>query len=65
MKKIAENRFVEEVEFAAQGNPNIDMKQVREWQEIARILEQVPPPPESEEAKPTRLQPIPLRMFSR
>ena len=67
MNESTKNRFVKEVESAAQGNPNIDMKLVREWQEITKMLEKVPPAPapEPEAVEPPRLQPIPLRMFRR
>ena len=64
MKTTTENRFIEEVKIAAAGNPNIDMKLVREWQEIDKILEKIPPPLTTPSvAKQPRLQPIPLRMF--
>jgi len=59
------NRFVREVEAAARNNPNVDMDLIREWQQIAKMLEKAPPPPEPKAAKPPRLQPIPLKMFSR
>ena len=65
MSTTKENPFIEEVKVAAHGNPNIDMKLVREWQEITKILEKAPPPPEPETIKPVRLQPIPLELFSR
>ena len=65
MNTTKKNRFIEEVKVAAHGNPNIDMKLVREWQEITRMLEKVPPLPEPEPTKPVRLQPIPLELFSR
>ncbi len=65
MNESTKNRFVKEVESAARGNPNIDMKLVREWQEITKLLEEFPPPPEPEVTEPPRLQPIPLRMFRR
>ena len=65
MNKTAKNHFIKEVESAAQGNPNIDMELVQEWQEIAKMLEKVPPPPKPKIAEPIRLQPIPLQMFSR
>ena len=65
MNTTTNNRFVEEVKVAARNNPNIDMKVVREWQEIAKIIENIPPEmtPEQKPTKPIRLQPIPLKMF--
>ncbi len=66
MKKThPKNRFIEEIEAVAQGNPNVDMNLIREWRELAKILERVPPEPEPEAVKLPRLQPIPLQMFSR
>ena len=62
-----ENRFVREVESAVRENPNVDMDLVREWQEITEILDNIPQgrEPEPKVMKPRRLQPIPLRIFSR
>ncbi len=65
MSEIVENRFIEEVKAIPRDNPDIDMKLVREWQRIAKILEKMPPPPESGTTEPLHLQPIPLRMFRR
>ena len=64
MSTMKKTGFAKEVEAAARNNPGVDMDQVREWRQIAKMLEQVPPPPEPEPAKPPRLQPIPLEMFS-
>lgn len=63
MNTMKKNHFVKEVEAAARNNPGLDMDLIREWQEIAKVLEKVPPPSEPEPAKPRRLQPIPLKMF--
>jgi len=60
MKKT---HFVKEVEAAARNNPKVDMDQVREWRQIAEVLEKAAPPSEPRPAKPRRLQPIPLKMF--
>ena len=65
MNTTTKNRFIEEVGATARENPNIDMKLVREWQEVEKIIDNLPPPPEQEKPKPIHLQPIPLQMFSR
>lgn len=66
MSTIEENRFIREVEAATRDNPNIDMDLIREWQKIAAMLEKLPPlPVESNEKEQPRLQPIPLKLFSR
>ncbi len=66
MKKThPKNRFIEEIQTVTQGNPNVDMNLIREWRELAKILERVPPMSEPEAVKLPRLQPIPLQMFNR
>lgn len=65
MSTIEENRFIREVEAATRDNPNIDMDLIKEWQKMAAMLEKFPPPPEIKEKKQPRLQPIPLKLFSR
>lgn len=63
MNPAKKTHFAKEVEAAARNNPNLDMDLIREWQEIAEMLEKAPPPPKPKSAKPPRLQPIPLKMF--
>ena len=65
MNTYTENRFIKEVKDAARGNPKIDMKLVKEWQKIEKILDSLPPQPEPKAPKPIHLQPIPLQMFDR
>ena len=64
MNITIKDRFIKEVRVAARENPNIDMKLVREWQAVEKIIDSLPSP-EREEPKPIHLQPIPLQMFSR
>lgn len=66
MSTHKENRFIREVETAIQDNPNLDMELINEWQKIATMLEKIPSlPAEPNEKKQPRLQPIPLKLFSR
>jgi len=67
-RKRDKNRFAREREIEAVPgiNPNVDMKLFREWQEIIKIIENIPTAPQQKESiKEQPLQPIPLRLFSR
>lgn len=63
MTTTTKNRFIKEVKAVARHNPNVDMKLVREWQELTEMLNKIAPQPKPRAVKPPRLQPIPLRMF--
>lgn len=65
MNTPTHNRFIEEVEAVTSNNPDIDVELAREWQEITKFIENIPVSPKPAAAKPARLQPIPLKMFSR
>lgn len=65
-KRDGENRFIEEMKSITHDNPGLDMDLIREWREIKKVLDKVPPldtDTEPQKVKTPRLQPIPLRMF--
>ncbi|MGI9310335.1 MAG: hypothetical protein ACR2P7_02245 [bacterium] len=64
MKTKSLNSREKEVVAVIRDNPKVDMKQVREWIELAEFLDSIPAP-QQEKSEPVKLQPIPLEMFSR
>ena len=62
-----ENRLAEEVKSIGRDNPNVDLELFQEWLEIKTVLDKIPADAGTEQAEvqPPRLQPIPLKMFSR
>lgn len=63
MKSNSPNRYANEIASVARNNPKVDMKQVREWAELAEFLDSLPTP-QPKEPEPVKLQPLPLNMFN-